>query len=64
MEIAARESGMSRTAYTELALKDRFKKDGITATKPDFRAHFAKHPPILDGGKALQSLLQDREESV
>ena len=29
LEIAAREYGMSKTAYTELALKDRFKKDGI-----------------------------------
>jgi len=27
---AAREYGMSKTAYTELALKERFKKDGIT----------------------------------
>jgi len=27
--VAAREYGMSKTAYTELALKDRFKKDGI-----------------------------------
>ena len=26
---AAKEYGMSKTAYTELALKDRFKKDGI-----------------------------------
>jgi hypothetical protein len=26
---AAKEYGMSETAYTELALKDRFKKDGI-----------------------------------
>ena len=29
LEIAAKEYGMSKTAYTELALKDRFKKDGI-----------------------------------
>jgi hypothetical protein len=29
LEAAAREYGMSKTAYTELALKDRFKKDGI-----------------------------------
>jgi hypothetical protein len=29
LEEAARDYGMSKTAYTELALKDRFKKDGI-----------------------------------
>jgi hypothetical protein len=29
LEKAAREYGMSKTAYTELALKERFKKDGI-----------------------------------
>jgi hypothetical protein len=29
LETAAREYGMSKTAYTELALKDRFKKDRI-----------------------------------
>ena len=29
LEAAARKYGMSRTAYTELALQDRFKKDGI-----------------------------------
>jgi hypothetical protein len=27
--VAARKYGMSRTAYTELALQDRFKKDGV-----------------------------------
>jgi TraY domain-containing protein len=30
LEKAAREYGMSKTAYAELALKDRFKKDNIT----------------------------------
>jgi hypothetical protein len=29
LEEAARDYEMSKTAYTELALKDRFKKDGI-----------------------------------
>ena len=29
LEVAAREYGMSKTVYVELALKDRFKKDGI-----------------------------------
>jgi hypothetical protein len=29
LETAAREYGMSKTAYAELALKDRFKKDRI-----------------------------------
>jgi TraY domain len=29
LEEAARDYGMSKTAYAELALKDRFKKDGI-----------------------------------
>jgi len=64
LELAARKLQISKTTYTELALKERFDKDGIPSAKPDFGAHFAKHPLIVDGGVALQALLEDREQSL
>jgi hypothetical protein len=61
LALAARRLQLSKTAYTELALQERFERDGIGEAKPDFEAHFARHPVLIDGGAALQALLKDRE---
>jgi uncharacterized protein (DUF1778 family) len=63
LERAAAQRDLNLSEYVERAIEAQLAHDQIP-TKPDFRAHFAKYPVIYDGGKALQSLFQDREESL
>ena len=60
---AVRNSRLNLSQYVEGAIEARLARDKIPLT-PDFRAHFAKYPPINDDGKALASLLADRETSL
>jgi hypothetical protein len=63
LERAAAQRDLNLSEYVEEAIEAQLARDKVPG-KPDFRAHFAKYPIIDDGGKALESLLQDREQSL
>ena len=60
LERAARAREQSPSEYVERALRRAFAR----TRKIDFRAFFAKHPPIAGAPEVLQGLLQEREESL
>ena len=63
LEQAAAQRELNLSEYVEEAICARLAQDRIPG-KPDFRKHFAKYPLIPGGDKVLESLFQEREESL